>query len=795
MILPGRIPLRYIGTAFIFILMMAVQANGTPGDSSITGIDIRPENNEIELTVEGSIEYGYFQLSEPYRLVFDFPGALLENEGGATLIEEVELASFREVRLTQLSLDPLISRLVLYLDEPSSAIVNFNPNEDKLLIEINEGSSARTSLGSSNSGLTDLFSNNQQVTGENSGQGNESTDPMDIFTRPEIPDQIEPLSSYEISSDDSEVNLSFPGLAADNIRVTQLSFPNRLKVRIFTSTIDDSISPRFTQLARGNVWNAVAKQWTSYIDRDGLGIIDLTLYTYPEISYTQAIGIDGTPEVRIFKLSEPVRITEAAIETEMEEITELEVANYPIEVPAETGLVTVIPATETIEVIENAILGVAVDDSSSTTIASALNPAIGSLPAVNFPIRQSNLFNGGYRSTESDDLDMRVGEVVVLRVHDIIRASMGNPVVATINVLSLDEILITALAPGTTTLLIWESDERYTSRMVTVRETTIVHEEDIASVIGDDNISVSIIISGETEGTPGVVLEGTVETEEERARAQMIAGLYAGDRITNLIEVSAPRQVLVKVRVVEVDSRALDEHLSHFSFAARTDDDSFTIGIITDLLDPENPGGGLFDSRTRPGILNGNTQDMVFDPIDAVLNELVVNRQANILSEPNVVGLSGHEVHFRVGGEIPYTYLNQEGINVVEFKEFGISLDMTPYVDSQGNIMLELTPIVRTVDMALAIGGIPGFRTREMTTTVQLRGGETLVIGGLIQSEITEVIAEVPFLSDIPILGELFRSKRFIEDETELVIFLTPFIIDNPGQSGRLIGISPEPIE
>lgn len=794
MILQGRIPLRYIGTAFIFILMMAVQANGTPGNSSITGIDIRPENNEVELTVVGSIEYGYFQLSEPYRLVFDFPGALLENESGATLIEEVENAYFREVRLTQLSLDPLISRLVLYLDEPSSAVVNFNPNEDKLLIEINKGSSARTGLGASSSGLIDLFSNIQQATGENSGQGNESTDPMDLFIKPETIHQIDPISFYEVSSDDSEVNLNFPGLTADNIRVTQLRFPNRLKVRIFTSTINDSISPRFNQLARGNVWNTVAKQWTSFIDRDGTGIIDLTLYTYPEVTYTQEIGINGAPEVRIFKLPEPVRITDAAIETEPE-FTYVEVANYPTEEPAGTGLVTVIPATETFEVIENAVLGVAIDDSSSTLIASVTNPAIGSLPAVNFPVRQSNLLNGGHRNTESEDLDMSVGEVVVLRVHDIIRASMGNPVVATINVLSLDEILITALAPGTTTLLIWESDQRYTSRMVTVRETTIVHEEDIASVIGDDNISVSIIMSGDSDPTPGVVLEGTVETEEERARAEMIAGLYAGDRITNLIEVSAPWQVLVKVRVVEVDTRALDEHLSHFSAAARTDDDSFTIGIITDLLDPENPGGGLFDTRTRPGILNGNTQDMVFDPIDAVLNELVVNRQAKILSEPNVVGLSGHPVHFRVGGEIPYTYLSDTGVNVVEFKEFGISLDMTPYVDSQRNIMLELTPIVRTVDMALAIGGIPGFRTREMTTTVQLREGETLVIGGLIQNEITEVIAEVPFLSDIPILGELFRSKRFIEDKTELVIFLTPFIIDNPRQSERLVDISPDTIE
>ncbi|HDS29667.1 MAG TPA: hypothetical protein ENN67_01350 [Firmicutes bacterium] len=315
----------------------------------------------------------------------------------------------------------------------------------------------------------------------------------------------------------------------------------------------------------------------------------------------------------------------------------------------------------------------------------------------------------------------------------------------------------------------------------------MAQEEEIAKIINDDNISIRILMTG---SEPGVVLEGAVTTEEEMLRAGAIAELYAGSgRVTNLIEVTDPRQVLVKVRMVEIDKRTLNEHLSQLSGSARTDNDDFTIGIITDMLDPENPGGGLLNTLVRPGIINGDAQDMVYDPIDIVLNQLESDRKANVLAEPNVVTMSGRPAHFRVGGEIPYTYQNEQGINVVDFKEFGIELNMIPRVDSRMNILLQVEPTVRTVDMSLAIAGIPGFRTREMTTSVQLANGETLVIGGLIQHEISEIISRIPILSEIPILGQLFRSKRFRENETELVIFITPYIIQNPGQSEHLVNI------
>jgi pilus assembly protein CpaC len=824
--MPGSVPIRLAGIAIGILLLISANAYGNPGECRITALEVRPENSEVELSVDGYIEYGYFPLSDPDRLVFDFPGATLTLNDGNTLVEGVTGTGFREVRLSQFSVDPVISRLVMLLDEPSTATVNFDPTEGYLVITvIKAGSNA-----------------------ENAEVNNSSyfINPSSAVTTGDVAEQqvtagIDPGSQFEFSSDDAQSTIRFPNLPIDNIRAEQLRFPDRLHVRIFTGQILDNERPRFDLMDRGNIWNQCAKQWTSYIDRDGRGIIDITIYLYPNVGFSQVVGTGGVPEIKLFQLPDdaiPGTVTEptvqiepvidtvpteavplipeivnqnsemqnilATADTTSEEVQEVEVDGFkqdettaPTEStdppnPENNGNVIVIPATETMEIIENGVLGMDVTPEPPTAVASAGNPILSGPPTLNGPISQNNLLGNGYSADSNDKLDMKVGEVVVLKVDGLVRASVGNPAVATINVISQEEILITALAPGNTTLLVWESDNTCSTRAISVLDATLAREEEIADVIGDNNITVNILMSGESSAAPGIVLEGSVATEEEKARAGAIAALYAGDRVSNMIEVSNPRQVLVKVRVVEVDSRALDEHLSQFSAAARTNDDMFTIGVLTDLLDPENPGGGLLDTSTRPGIVNsGTTNDLSFDPVDMVLNELVTNREADILSEPNVVGLSGHIAHFRVGGEIPYTYQNEQGINVVEFKEFGISLDMTPNVDSQGNIMLLLTPVVRTVDMALAIGGIPGFRTREMTTTVQLQEGETLVIGGLIQNEVSEVVAEIPLLSDIPILGELFRSKRFTEDQTELVIFLTPYILDNPSQSESIVGINP----
>jgi len=676
--------------------------------------------------------------------------------------------------------------------------VDVDPGTGNLVISIDPDTQTRNLLPFNGSNHT----NEVYVGPEN---GDTATGGPAVLSTP-----VEPASAFRIDSGESDTTIRFPTIDPGKLHIEQLRFPDRIHVRIFTGDMIEE-RPRFEALGRGNIWNDVAKQWASYIDRDGYGIVDLTIYTYPDVGYSQYIDNTGSPEIRLFvnppgtipepivevasypeETAEPMEpiapeftLEQALIENDTTTGDEIPAAEIATDESEGTTVVeesvNIIQAVETMEVIENGSL---VTDS----MGPVLEPVqIAEIPntrleeaALPMTIRQDNLLGNGQ---VMEPLYLRVGDVVVIRTQELVRASMGNPAVATLNVISQEELLLTAMAPGSTTLLTWETGRGYIAREVNVLDATGAREEHIEEVIGDPDIDVSIMMSGDTDPTPGIILEGIVNTEEERIRAQMIASLYAGERISNLIEVTDPRQVMVKVRVVEIEKRALDEHLSQFSAAARADNDDFTIGIITDLLDPENPGGGLMDSRVRPGIVNGNVDDVIYDPIDMVLNELESNRQARVLSQPNVVSLSGHSAHFRVGGEVPYTYQNENGVTVVEFKEFGISVDMTPNVDSQRNIMLDVKPVVRTVDMALAIAGIPGFRTREMETAVQLRPGETLVIGGLIQSEVTRVVSEVPILSEIPVLGELFRSHRFNEDETELVIFLTPYLIEDPVMS------------
>jgi pilus assembly protein CpaC len=797
--LPGNYPTLLAGAIVMLMLLIAPEALCTQDSSRITDIQVRPLENTVELQVEGAIEYGYFPLSDPERLIFDFPGTILATDQQDLSLEE-ENSCFRQIDLTQFSAEPPIARLTIYLTRIVTATVNVDPDTGNLLITCDPDADERNLLPSNGN------NNDHEVQAEPESGGAANAGPTVLST------PVEPATCFQLDSGESDTIIRFPGIDPAKLDVEQLRFPDRIHIRIFTGEVIDE-RPRFDALRRGNIWNDVAKQWASYIDRDGYGIVDLTIYTYPNVGYSQYINNTGTPEIRLFTLGQettpapgPVvevasypeetappigpsfMVQQAPGATSQESIEETEVT------AEETGTadttiveesVNIVQAVESMEVIENGSL---VTDSMGpetepVQIADNPNPALQST-ALPMTIRQDNLLGG----QTLPPLYLRVGDVVVIQTEGLIRASLGNPEVATLNVISQEELLLTAMAPGSTTLLTWEDERGYTAREVNVLDATGIREEVIEEVIGDPDISVSIMMSGETESTPGVVLEGTVDTEEERARAGMIASLYAGDRISNLIEVTDPRQVMVKVRVVEIEKRALDEHLSQFSAAARADNDDFTIGIITDLLDPENPGGGLMDSRVRPGIVNGNVQDVIYDPIDAVLNELEQSRQARVLSQPNVVSLSGHLAHFRVGGEVPYTYQNENGVTVVEFKEFGISVDMTPNVDSQRNIMLDIEPVVRTVDMALAIAGIPGFRTREMTTSVQLRPGETLVIGGLIQSEVTRVVSEVPILSEIPVLGELFRSHRFSEDETELVIFLTPYIVEDPAMTLDLSG-------
>jgi pilus assembly protein CpaC len=150
--------------------------------------------------------------------------------------------------------------------------------------------------------------------------------------------------------------------------------------------------------------------------------------------------------------------------------------------------------------------------------------------------------------------------------------------------------------------------------------------------------------------------------------------------------------------------------------------------------------------------------------------------------------MSGQEASFLAGGEFPYQTVTNDGETKTEFKDFGVGLRFTPIVGSDGLITLKVAPSVSDIaDTFNVIGGPPVavFSTRKLESTVQLRDGQTLALAGLLQDNLSEVVSKVPLLGDIPILGALFRSTNYQQKKTDLLIAVTPHLV-NPVKEGQL---------
>lgn len=299
-----------------------------------------------------------------------------------------------------------------------------------------------------------------------------------------------------------------------------------------------------------------------------------------------------------------------------------------------------------------------------------------------------------------------------------------------------------------------------------------------------------------TRSLPGsvVLIEGRVGTEAELAHINQVmkgwekAGtdekgvgpsgeLAENVTMVNVVEVdsSIARQVMVRAQVIDMDKHALKQFGIDWGrvVGAGVEDQPFLIG---------QAGAGPFD-------LFGGGEILRLDPIGARVRALEQQNKAKVLAEPNLLVLDGREATMLVGGEIPIPVVQSTqaagGMGVsVEYKEFGVRLKVLPNITGEDRLQLKIMPEVSSLDFANAVvfSGfeIPALRTRRAETTVNLKDGQSLIIGGLLQSETSKLVKKIPLLGDLPIIGELFKSRRFENNETELVIIITPQII-NPG--------------
>jgi pilus assembly protein CpaC len=298
-------------------------------------------------------------------------------------------------------------------------------------------------------------------------------------------------------------------------------------------------------------------------------------------------------------------------------------------------------------------------------------------------------------------------------------------------------------------------------------------------------------VPGPVPGPGGVPVPPAAGVSPEQGGPAAIEAAVHKPQIINLIRIPGPQQVLLKVRVAELNRTALREIGSNFLFVDRK---SGTIvgsqigGSTVAAAATATPGlaGTAVNSLAEHTTLFG-----IFDKagFDIMFNALRQNQILKILAEPNLMALSGHQANFLAGGKFPVP-IAQGGSNgiaatpTVTFEPFGVGLDFLPFVLDNDTIRLTVHPSVSTLDFAigtvLVVGGtpVPGLNTREAQTTVELHQGQTLAIAGLLQLELSGQTTRIPGLGDLPIFGPFFSNTTGNRVEKELVVLVTPYLVD-----------------
>ena len=284
---------------------------------------------------------------------------------------------------------------------------------------------------------------------------------------------------------------------------------------------------------------------------------------------------------------------------------------------------------------------------------------------------------------------------------------------------------------------------------------------------------------GASGGTTIGAVTGKTLTPEPRFGETTLAiwhsGSEAPDIHTLFVADFLDRQVMLEVTVAEMKRTAMEEFGIDFRNAAAGFASAYFGG-------PAAIGARSAISSMINGLPVGTTGlgptyffNLPKEDISVLIQWLQGEGLATILAQPKLLAMSGQNAVFQVGGEIPIRIATGFATDVV-FKPFGTIVTFVPRVTEEGDILLTVTPEVSQADFTSPVEGIPSFRTRRASTSSRLRDGQTLVIGGLLQSERTETVTGVPYLQDIPAIGVIFRHPAYTETLTELVVAVTPHL-------------------
>ena len=373
----------------------------------------------------------------------------------------------------------------------------------------------------------------------------------------------------------------------------------------------------------------------------------------------------------------------------------------------------------------------------------------------------------------ASNMTVGVNQSRVLDAAGVNQVAVANPEIADVIVVAPGEVMLVGKKPGTTSLSLWRYGKR-TDYTVVVDGSDDGTAGIVQSVLKYPGVHVSMA-GGK------IILEGMVENQYERTRAELIAASYG--TVTNLLQMRHPKQVRIESRVIEISTDKVKNLGIAFGNAAGNDSG----GSNTSVSLGTEGAFGAGQSHTnkvdtgRPFNWFGS-----YAEINAQLNALVKKGDAKVLSEPYVIAMSGEKANILIGGEIPVPVNTDDNTVTVEWREYGIRLDIEPTVQQDNSVDSKIKTEVSSLDWSSAVNAtsatgvrIPGLLSRKADSHVVMQPGMTMAIGGLISSTESKSVSKIPLLGDIPILGQFFRNTSKTRERKEILILLTPILVDS----------------
>ncbi len=390
-----------------------------------------------------------------------------------------------------------------------------------------------------------------------------------------------------------------------------------------------------------------------------------------------------------------------------------------------------------------------------------------------------------------DVIELVAGQAQVLTLPEVRRIAVGNGQVLQVKALDARQLLLLPEATGSSTVHLWGrrgEERRLVVHVSGLDAGRLVHE--INDLLGSGG-RVQARVVGDR-----VLLEGASPTEDDSFRVQEIVKRYP--QVINLVSRAGFEQMIdMEVRMIEIGRNALERLGVRWQSGSGTpwavEGPSF--GLIGDFKRSDAFGAGgaaaAAGFAVRPRIGPFATAASLVSSLSSMIDLMVQSGDAAVLAEPRLSCRSGGSARFVAGGELPIPVLGANGSASVQFKEYGIRFEVSPTVNELGVISARLHTEISSINPEVTVRDVPGLRKQSASTDVNLREGETLVIAGMVSNEISTTVDRLPGLGDVPVLGKLFRSRRFQNRESEMIVLITPRLHGGAGgteQAARQAG-------